>query len=391
MKRTASTSASPATSGRIIRFGEAGYRQCGVTVMDTTDPDISFDDNGTSSWVTDTFERIKATWDPQGNEALFSAAVDRIKSSCSGKAYDCVIGLSGGLDSSYLAYCAWKAGLRALAVHTDTGWNSEIAVDNIERVVNKCEFELHTNVVDWPEMADVQRAFLRAGVPNQDIPQDHAIFAALYKFAATNGIKYVLSGQNYATESVLPRAWVYNNRDAFHVRSIHRRFGDLRLRRFPLMGSITFSALYKGVLRMQVVRLLDLVRYVREDAIGTLSRELGWRDYGGKHFESRWTRFYQGFWLPNKFGFDKRRAHLSSLILSGQISRPAALAALNNRIYEDGSLQEDRRFVANKLAISESELERLFTSANHNHSDYPNAAWLSKLVQRSRRISNRGA
>jgi N-acetyl sugar amidotransferase len=370
----------------MIRYNEPGYQRCVVTLMDTTDPDISFNEHGVSNWVTDVYARTRRSWDPEGRPEAFQRTIDKIKQAGRGRPYDCILGLSGGVDSSYLAYLAWRAGLRPLVVHTDTGWNSEIAVNNIERIVKTCGFELHTNVIDWHEMADLQRAFLRARVSNQDIPQDHAIFAALYRFAVRNGVRCVLSGSNYATESVLPRAWSYDHRDATHIRAIHRRFGSIPLKSFPIMGHVKFGIEYRLARRMRVVNPLNLVPYERQEAIAILEREFRWKHYGAKHFESRWTRFFQGYWLPAKFGYDKRLAHLSSLILSGQMTRDEALLELGTNSYSSESIQDDKEFILRKLNFAEREFDELFRSPNCSHHDYPTNETLKRWAKSGREL-----
>ncbi len=365
---------------KVIRQGEPGYKRCTVTIMDTTDPDISFDPDGVSSWVPFFRGKVLPHWKPEGNPEALSALVKRIKSEGSDKEYDCALGVSGGVDSSYLAYIAKREGLRPLVVHTDAGWNSDIAVRNIEKIVKACGFDLKTVVIDWDEMADLQRAFLRAGVPNQDIPQDHVIFAAFYGLAARHRIKWVLSGHNFACESVLPPAWGYNSLDLRHIMAIHRRFGEKPLGSFPRMSSARYGIMYMLLGGMRIAKPLDLVPYDKAEAMRVLERELGWQYYGGKHFESRWTRFFQGWWLPTKFGFDKRLAHLSSLILSGQITREAALEEMQSTSYPERMMKEDLELIMKKLGISGEEWDRIMNSPLHSHSEYPQSEGVMKVM-----------
>jgi len=364
----------------VIRPGEPGYRQCTITLMDTTDPDIIFDHSGASSWVHYYRETVLPRWNPEGNPTAFRDLIARIKADGKGKEYDCALGLSGGVDSSYLAYLAKREGLRPLVVHTDAGWNSEIAVRNIENIVKTCGFDLSTVVIDWDEMADLQRAFLRAGVPNQDIPQDHVIFAAFYGLAAKHRVKWVLSGSNYSCESVLPSAWGYDAMDLHHLKSIHRRFGERPLGTFPTMSRARYGLVYTLLKGIRVVKPLDLVPYNKGEAMRTLEREFGWRYYGGKHFESRWTRFFQGWWLPNRFGYDKRLAHLSSLILSGQITREDALAEMRDTAYSKAMMEDDRDLVLKKLGLARAEWDRLFLEPLHEHNEYPQSALLRRTL-----------
>jgi len=373
----------------VIRPGEPGYQQCTITIMDTTDPDITFDRDGVSNWVHFFRETVLPRWKPEGNQPAFRALIQRIKNEGSNKEYDCALGLSGGVDSSYLACIAKREGLRPLVVHTDAGWNSDVAVRNIERIVKSCGFDLITVVIDWDELADLQRAFLRAGVPNQDTPQDHAIFAAFFGLAAKHRIKWVLSGHNYVSESILPAAWGHNALDVHHIRAIHQKFGNARLRTFPLMSMTTLGLQYKLLRGMRIVKPLDLVPYDRAEAMQTLEREFGWQYYGGKHFESRWTRFYQGWWLPTRFGYDKRLAHLSSLIMSGQLSRERALQEMRGNYYNSEMVDEDRELVLKKLGMSLAEWNHLMTSPLHEHDEYPRSVLLPKMYMFGQKILRR--
>lgn len=371
---------------KIIRPGEPGYRQCATTIMDTTDPEITFDGRGDSSWVQYYRDVVLPRWNPAGNPAEFEALIRRIKEEGKNKEYDCALGLSGGVDSSYLAYIAKREGLRPLIVHTDAGWNSDAAVRNIEKIVKACKFDLFTVVIDWDEMADLQRAFLRAGVPDQDIPQDHVIFAAFYGLAAKHRIKWVLSGHNFACESVLPPAWGYDAMDWHHMVAIHRKFGERKLGTFPRMSRARFGLEFTLLRGIRVVKPLNLLPYVKADAMQTLTREFDWQYYGGKHFESRWTRFFQGWWLPTRLGYDKRLAHLSSLILSGQITRDEALQEMKLNPYTEAMMQEDRDLILKKLGMSRDEWDRLLAEPVHAHAEYSQALLQTKLMSFGRRM-----
>jgi len=365
---------------KIIRPGEPGFQRCTVTIMDTTDPDITFDEAGVSSWVHFYREKVLPRWNPSGNPSAFAALIRRIKEDGKGKEYDCALGLSGGVDSSYLAYIAKKEGLRPLVVHTDAGWNSDIAVKNIEKIIKATGFDLFTVVIDWDEIADLQRAFLRAGVPNQDIPQDHVIFSAFYGLADKHRIKWVLSGHNYACESVLPPSWGYTPTDVRHLKAIHRKYGEKPLGSFPLMSSVKYGLLYMLLRGMRKVNLLDPLPYVRTEAMQVLEREFGWQYYGGKHYESRWTRFFQGWWLPAKFGYDKRLAHLSSLILSGQMTREAALQEIQTSAYTQSMMEEDRNLVLKKLGLTLEDWNAIMNGPLHAHDEYPTSEFLPKTL-----------
>lgn len=356
-------------------------RTCTRCVMDTSDPAIVFDSEGVCSHCTRFETLCRPNWFPndEGRRRL-EAAVATIKAEGRGRDYDCIIGLSGGVDSSWLAVQVKELGLRPLVVHVDAGWNSELAVQNIQHLVEKLGFDLHTIVIDWEEMRDLQVAFLRSGVANQDVPQDHAYFAGLYAFAKKEKIRWVLSGGNYATEGILPQSWGYNAMDVRHLRSIHRRFGQRPLRTFP---TVSFFDLYIGhpILRgMKVLRPLDLMPYDKTSAMAALTARYGWRYYGGKHYESVWTKFFQGHWLPIRFGYDKRKAHLASLVVTGQMTRDAALTELALPAYPTEDLRRDLAYVAKKLGLAVAELEALRDAPLRTHHDYPsNEKLLTRL------------
>jgi N-acetyl sugar amidotransferase len=373
----------------ITRPGEPGYQRCTVTVMDTTDPDITFDRDGVSSWVGYFRDAVLPRWDPAGNEPAFRSLIDRIKADGRTREYDCALGLSGGVDSSYLAFIAKREGLRPLVVHTDAGWNSDIAVRNIENIVKSCGFDLTTVVIDWEEMADLQRAFLKAGLPNQDIPQDHVIFAAFYGLAAKHRIKWVLSGHNFACESVLPPAWGYSSADLRHLTAIHRRHGERRLGSFPRMSSARYGLGYTLLGGMRLAKPLDLLPYNKAAAMRTLEQEFGWQYYGGKHFESRWTRYFQGWWLPKRFGYDKRLAHLSSLILSGQVSRDEALEELQSTAYTEEMMRDDLDLILRKLKFSIDEWNQIMALPLHGHDEYPTSSLFTRALTAGRDVLRR--
>lgn len=350
---------------------EREYQICTRCIMDTSDPEIKFDENGYCNHCTSALELSKTVWFPNAEgERKLDEIVLKIKKEGKNKEYDCIIGLSGGVDSSYLAYLAVKNGLRPLVVHIDCGWNSEMAVKNIENIVTLLNLELHTLVVDWEEMKNLQLAFFKANVANQDVPQDHAIFAGLYSFAVKNKVKYVFTGSNFATESILPSAWGYNALDYRHIKDINRKFGKRRLKQFPRVTFFKRYIYFPIIKRMKIVKPLNLVRYNKDHAISILSEELGWRYYGSKHHESRFTKFFQAYYLPVKFGYDKRRAHLSSLIVSGFISKEEALKEIQNPLYNSTEIDSDKEYIAKKLGISVNELEDLIKHPNKSYLDY---------------------
>jgi N-acetyl sugar amidotransferase len=294
---------------------------------------------------------------------------EKIRLTGKGKPYDCILGLSGGADSTYLALLATQMGLRPLLVHFDYGWNSEIAVNNIEQAVKALKLDLYTYVMDWPEFKDILRAYFKASVLDLDVPADHMIFGALYQMANKYGIKYLLSGNNVQTEFTLPPSWNYNKFDIINLRDIHSKFGTVKLRHFPSLG-LWHHAYYSLIKNINSVQLLNNLDYNKEKVRKTISEQLGWRDYGGKHHESVFTRFYQGYILPVKFNIDKRKAHLSNLIFSGQMSRDAALTELSKPTYDVKLQHEDMEYVAKKLGFSNNEFEEVLSLANKSHSDY---------------------
>ena len=347
------------------------YRQCTRCIMDTTDPEITFDDRGVCNHCRRFDEELRPLWRPnaEGRQRL-EKILETVRREGQGKEYDCIIGLSGGVDSSYMAYQVVQMGLRPLVMHVDGGWNSEVAVRNVESMCRKLKLDLQTFVVDWEEMRDLQVAFLRSGVANQDVPQDHAFFAALYAFAVRNGIRYVLSGSNYATEGILPSAWGYDAMDARQLRSIHRRFGEIPLRNYPTVSFYQYYFHYPYVKKMTVLKPLNFLPYVREEAVRELQREFGWKHYGGKHCESRFTKFFQYYFLPRRFGYEKRRAHLASLVVSGQMTRDQALAEMARPVYQEGELGADREYIVKKLRLRNEELEQFLTMPHKTFRDY---------------------
>jgi aminotransferase len=350
--------------------GEAGYQRCARCIMDTTDPEIVFDADGVCNHCLKVAEWMKS-WNPQGDKARLDQLMDRIKADGKGRDYDMIMGLSGGVDSSYVAHIAQQYGLRTLVIHCDTGWNSELAVQNIESIVSTAGFDLVTHVVDWEEMQDVQHAFFKSGVPNQDIPQDHAISAVFYGYARKLQIPWSLSGSNLACESILPRAWGYDARDSVHLKAIHKKFGKRPMRDFPVMSYLSYGLRYQVLGGMKVAKPLDLVPYNKSEAMKTLEKVFNWRYYGGKHYESRFTKFFQGYYLPTKWGYDKRLAHLSSLVVSNQITREEALQEFRTGSLPVEDIVADKDYMARKLDISLDEFEALMRVPNTLHTSYP--------------------
>ena len=365
-----------------INMGNREYQVCSNCVMDTSDSLIEFDEKGFCDHCNNYYHNILPNWHPdeKGAEEL-SKIVDKIKKAGKNKKYDCIIGLSGGVDSSYLLYYAVeKLGLRPLVLAADTGWNLNVAVENIEKLVKGLKLDLYTEVIDWNEMKDLQLAYFKAQVPYQDTPQDHAIFASLYNYAAKNGIKYVLTGGNYSTECVRePNEWVYLN-DLRQIKDIHKKFGTRPLKNIPLCGMFKYRLYYRYFKGMKVVKPLDLIPYKKADAIALLHDKFGWEPYANKHFESVFTRFYEGYWLIKKFGYDKRRAHFSSLILTGQLTRAEALKRLSEPPYDETMAMQDLEYVAKKLGLTKDAFIEMMNGENKTFRDYQSTYFLIKTA-----------
>lgn len=363
---------------------------CTNCVMDTTDPDIEFDRDGVCNHC-HAYRRRKESYpfnlDEEGKRQELERQITLIKEKGQGQPYDCIIGISGGVDSTYTVYEACRLGLRPLAVHLDNGWNSELAVHNIEKICKKLSVDLYTYIIEWEEFRDIQLSFLKASTPDSEIPTDFAITAILYKVAARQRLKYIITGDNYTTESVLPFAWSHGHYDWKYVRSVHQRFGRIPFKTFPRIGYLKmfYTIFIKGV---KTVSLLDLVSYNKARAINVLQEELGWQPYKGKHHESIYTKFFQSYILPEKFGFDKRKAHLSSLILSGEITRDEALTELQKPYYDPNELREDKEYIITKLGISPEEFAQVMKFQPKTFWDYPSYenSWYYKFVRKLYRI-----
>lgn len=346
--------------------------------MDTSDPDIVFDNDGVCNHC-HTFEMKSAQWyrDEIGAER-FANTVQKIKRYGFGKEYDCILGLSGGVDSSYVALIAKEAGLRPLVVHVDAGWNSELSVYNIEKLVNYCGFDLHTEVVNWEAMKNLQRAYLMSGIANQDVPQDHVFFSNLYYLARKHKIRHILSGSNIATEGIFPSSWHGDAMDSQNLKAIFRRFGTGNLRGYRTMSFFSYYILYPFIYRMETIKPLNFINYNKSSAISELQEKVGYRPYKRKHGESVFTKFFQNYYLPKKHGLDKRLPHLSSLVVSGQISRDEAMSAMSEELYSDAELKIDLNFVAKKLGIPQEQFEDVvFQTSSVKYEELPN--WKAKI------------
>ena len=341
--------------------------------MDTTDSVITFDEDGVCDHCNGFYRDILPNWhtDEAGRQAL-QKIVEKIKQEGQGKDFDCIMGMSGGIDSSYLTYVAKeKFGLRPLVFHVDAGWNSQIAVNNIEKLIDGLGLDLYTEVIDWEEIKDLQLAYFKSGVPHIDVPQDHAFFATMYNFASKHKIKYILTGANYSTECVRnPKEWMYFQSDSTQLKDIHKRFGQRPLRSFPLTSILWHKVYLRYVKGITVVKPLDYVPYFKEEAMQLLVDRFGWQRYPQKHFESRFTRFYESYWLPKKFGYDTRRVQYSSLILTKQMTREEALENLSHPAYDEETIAHEFEYVATKLGISIEELQAYMDAPNKSYKDY---------------------
>lgn len=369
--------------GRAVPVSRA-YQVCTRCVMDTSDPDIGFDAEGVCNHCRTHEERHTLAPVGRGDAGQrLDALVQSIRQSRRGD-YDSIVGLSGGVDSSYVAYQAVRLGLKPLAVHFDNGWNSEQSVRNIERVVKSLGLDLQTFVIDWPEFRDIQRSFFKADVIDIEMVTDQAIFGSIYRLARKHGIRTILSGTNVQTESIMPRAWQHFKFDARNLKAIHRRFGTLPIRRYPVIGlwAMAFNQYVSGC---KSVSLLNYIDYRKSEAMRCLQDELGWQYYGGKHYESVFTRFYQAHILPYKFGVDKRRCHMSDLIMNGELSRADAQTSLAGPLYEPEQLRRDTEYVCKKLGFSAAEFEDYMTRSPVSHFAYPSDARLGNFLSQIHR------
>lgn len=361
------------------------FQICTNCVMDTTDPKNTFDDQGRCRHCRNFYENILPNWhtDERGRQDL-QKVVDKIKKEGKGKEFDCIMGMSGGIDSSYMTYVAKEQlGLRPLVFHVDAGWNSQTAVNNIEALVDKLGLDLFTEVIDWEEMRDLQLAFFKAGVSHIDTPQDHAFFASMYNFANKYKIKYILNGGNYSTECVdNPLEWHYHASDLVQLRDIHKRYGRRPLATFPLANILRYKVYHRYIKGVRVVKPLNHVPYIKKEAVELLKDRFGWQEYPQKHFESRFTKFYEGYWQPVKFGIDKRKSQFASLILTNQMTRDEAIEELAKPAYDETSIAHEFEYIATKLGISVEELQSYRDAPNKSYRDYKSQKWVFDLGTR---------
>jgi N-acetyl sugar amidotransferase len=363
------------------------YQMCKVCVMDTSDPEITFfGEKGCNHCIGMRLTLGLEWFIDESGESKLQEILGKIKKEGIGKEFDSILGLSGGADSSYLALKAFDWGLRPLVVHIDGGWNSELAVRNIQSILDFTGWDLQTNVINWPEMKDLQLSYLRSGVSNQDVPQDHAFFSSLYSFAIQNRIKYVLSGGNTATEGIFPKSWHWAAMDSINLKAIQKEFGSRKLKQYPITSFTKYYFVYPFIKKMRPIRLLNYIPYVREDALIELENRLGYIRYPRKHGESSFTRFFQEFFLPHRYGIDKRLPHYSSQIVSQQLTRDEALRLLSEPLYAKSEMERDIQFICRKLDISRENFEQILDSPLRNAKEFSNWNSIHKHLKRIQKI-----
>ena len=341
--------------------------------MDTTDSNIIFDEQGICDHCNTFKSKIEPFWQTNENGKLqLEEIVSKVKKESKGKDFDCLMGMSGGIDSSFLLYkMVTEFGLRPLVFHVDAGWNSQIAVNNIERLVDGLGLDLYTEVINWEEMKDLQLSFIKSGVPHIDVPQDHAFFATMYKFASKYEINTILTGGNYSTECVRnPLEWMYYQSDSIQLRDIHKIFGTGELKDYPVTNILWHKIWLPYIKGIKLIRPLDYIPYNKDEAMQILVDKFGYQKYPQKHFESRFTRFYEGYWLPQRFGYDTRRVQYSSLILTNQMTKEEALESLKTPPYSQDQVNEDFEYVSNKLGITKEVLWGYFNAPKKTFRDY---------------------
>ena len=351
------------------------YKICNKCVMDTSDSKIKFDSLGICDHCNDFEKNVKPKWLPNDTGKFkLEKIVSKIKKDGKNRDFDCLLGMSGGVDSSYMLHLAVKEfGLRPLVFHVDGGWNSELAVNNIEVMIDKLKLDLFTEVINWEEMKDFQLAFFKSGLPGIDIPQDHAFIATLYNYAYKYNIKYILNGGNISTECVRnPLEFFYYGTDMTQIRDIRKRFGTSKMKTYPFSSVLRHKFYLKYIKNISVIKPLDLMPYVKKDALKLLEKTYNWKPYPQKHFESRFTKFFESYWLPERFGFDTRRVQYSSLILTNQMTRSEALEKLKKPAYNPETIEEEFQYIANKLEISHNELKYYFELPKKFYWDYNN-------------------
>jgi len=364
---------------------------CSRCVMDTTDREISFDSEGLCSHCSEAnilLPKFHFTDDEEKLNLEIWPGIIKKSRRCE---YDSIIGLSGGVDSSYVAYLAWKSGLKPLCVHFDNGWNSEISVSNINKIIEITGFDFTTYVIDWPEFRDLQRSFIRAGVVDIEMLTDHAIWAAMFQIRRKSRIKFVLTGTNYTSEHGMPQTWLWRKQDLRNIKAIHAQYGERKLKSFPTMSTLQLLMVESLGIGGKILQPLNLINYRKTAAMEILKSDFGWRYYGGKHYESIFTKFYQAYILPEKFGIDKRKAHLSALIRNHEMTKDEAIAELATPQYAPRELKQEKEYVLKKLGFTEAEFDSIIKSAPVPHDFYStDSTWVHPLMAMKKRLNRSG-
>ena len=346
--------------------------------MDTSDPEISFNEIGVCNYCSK-YKKYFDEFNIDQKKIDLSNILKKVKQKGTKNEYDCILGLSGGIDSSYLALKCYEWGLKPLVVHVDAGWNSELAVYNIEKIIKHCNYELHTEVINWQDMRDLQLSYLESGICNQDVPQDHIFFASLYHFAIKNKIKYILSGGNLSTECIFPESWQGSAMDSINLKAIHKKFGKSKLQDYKTISFFKYYLLYPFYYGMRTIRPLNFIDYNKENGLNEL-KKIGYKQYEKKHEESIFTKFFQQYYMPKKFGYDIRKPHLSSLIVSSQISRDKAMDLLKKPLYSKDEMDRLLSYVSKKLEVDENKLHDLINNKNRKFSEFPNWIKYQKII-----------
>lgn len=365
------------------------FKQCTHCVMDTSDSGITFNKEGVCNYCLEATSMIpNFKFSEQQEKENLQVLKHKILKDKKGK-YDSVVGLSGGVDSSYVALLAKRLGLNPLCVHFDNGWNSTIGESNIKKIIDKCGFDLETYVIDWDEFKDLQRSFFKAGVVDIEMLSDHAIMATMFGLRKKHNIKYILSGSNYLTEHGMPSSWLWRKQDLANIKGIQKEFGTKRLKNFPTLNSIQYQLSKMFGLGGVYIELLNYISYNKEEAMKVLTSEFDWQYYGGKHYESTFTKFYQAYYLPEKFSIDKRKVHLSAQIRNGEITKENALSALKLPLYEKHDFEKDLNHVLEKLSFSRDEFDAIMEDEPKSHLDYPSDEWIFNLWRKGRKLLKR--
>ncbi len=369
-------------------------KSCSKCVMDDTALEISYDEHGICSFCKEyDLRSLKDLHQNPEDLNRLGIFLNSIKEERKIYEYDCLIGVSGGVDSSYVAYLLKKVyGLNPLAVHLDNAWNSELAISNVEKIMKILDIDLITHVLDWNEFKDIQLSFLKSSISNVEMPTDHAIWAILIKTASKMKIPYIIAGNNVVTESTMPLSWLYQSKDSKIIKSIHKKFGSNMRKTYPTLSKFDY-VYYLLFKRIRWIPILNYINYNKQEAKKILIDELGWRDYGGKHYESIFTRFFHSYYLIKKFGYDLRKPYLSAEICSGQITRKKALEELSYPPASEELINSDLQYVGKKLSLSKKELLEIIELPNRSYKDYPNSDYLwnrlSYLIEKARNFITR--